>query len=266
MAATPLPLEAMRSPSHSPAGTRRCSRRTRWSRWSPTASGTDSLAGPVELSVRVGVSGGEVTSLVCAAESRHVIVHLGDGLDRAVAAADRAAPGEVVGGRRRSRPRWSADHPAGDLPAWAAAHPAPGHRLTGRRRVAAARRAPADHDGVPLDPRHRHRGAGGVRGRRHRPGRPDGRRRAAVHGRRQGHPADRGVRRPRRPSRRRRPGGACRRAAARGDRRPVRRRRLHRAGVHRGLRRRDAALRQRAGRLDQPRRPADGGGAHRARR
>ena len=60
------------------------------------ASGTDSLAGPVELSVRVGVSGGEVTSLVCAAESRHVIVHLGDGLDRAVAAADRAAPGEVV--------------------------------------------------------------------------------------------------------------------------------------------------------------------------
>ena len=94
------------------------------------ASGTDSLAGPVELSVRVGVSGGEVTSLVCAAESRHVIVHLGDGLDRAVAAADRAAPGEVTVDRVALGPL-VADHPAGDLPAWAARtlHPVTASRV-----------------------------------------------------------------------------------------------------------------------------------------
>ena len=82
------------------------------------ASGTTSLAGPVELSVRVGVSGGEVTSLVCAAESRHVVVHLGDGLDRAVAAADRAGPGEVMVDSVALGPL-VADCQAGDLPAWA---------------------------------------------------------------------------------------------------------------------------------------------------
>ena len=68
------------------------------------ASGTASLAGPVELSVRVGVAGGDVTSLVCAAESRHVIVHLGDGLDTAVAAAGPGGPGRVVVDSRRSGP------------------------------------------------------------------------------------------------------------------------------------------------------------------
>ena len=94
------------------------------------ASGTDSLAGPVELSVRVGVSGGEVTSLVCAAESRHVIVHLGDGLDRAVAAADRAAAGEVVVDSVALGPLVP-DQPAGDLPAWAARtlHPVTASRV-----------------------------------------------------------------------------------------------------------------------------------------
>ena len=94
------------------------------------ASGTESLAGPVELSVRVGMSGGEVTSLVCAAESRHVIVHLGDGLDRAVAAADRAAPGEVMVDHVALGPL-VADHPAGDLPAWAARtlHPVTASRV-----------------------------------------------------------------------------------------------------------------------------------------
>ena len=164
------------------------------------ASGTDSLAGPVELSVRVGVSGGEVTSLVCAAESRHVIVHLGDGLDRAVAAADRAAPGEVVVDSVALGPL-VADQPAGDLPAWAARTL---HPVTASR-VAAGSPPPDEHRRITTVflsiPATGIRGAGGVRGRRHRPGHTDGRRRAAVHGRRQGDPADRGVRRPRRPSR-----------------------------------------------------------------
>ena len=94
------------------------------------ASGTTSLAGPVELSVRVGVSGGEVMSLVCAAESRHVIVHLGDGLDRAVAAAERAGPGQVMVDSIELGPL-VADPPAGDPPTWAARtlHPVTASRI-----------------------------------------------------------------------------------------------------------------------------------------
>ena len=48
-----------------------------------SVSGTDTLAGPVELSVRVGISSGQVTSMLCEGKSRHVLVHLGAGLDRA---------------------------------------------------------------------------------------------------------------------------------------------------------------------------------------
>jgi class 3 adenylate cyclase/tetratricopeptide (TPR) repeat protein len=60
------------------------------------AVGAQSLIGPVDISVRIGVAGGRVTSLVCATRSRHVVVHLGPGLDAAVAAQERATSGAVV--------------------------------------------------------------------------------------------------------------------------------------------------------------------------
>ena len=54
------------------------------------ARGTPTLAGPVELRVRIGIGGGSVTSEVYAAPTRHVLAHVGPGLDAAVRAQQSA--------------------------------------------------------------------------------------------------------------------------------------------------------------------------------
>lgn len=46
-----------------------------------------------------------MTSLVCPARGRHVLAHIGPGLDAAVAAQTRATPGTVVCGRVSRSPR-----------------------------------------------------------------------------------------------------------------------------------------------------------------
>src|SRR5262245_14610275 len=60
------------------------------------ARGTPTLAGPVELSVRIGVGGGSVTSEVFAASTRNVLAHVGPGLDAAVQAQQTAPPNGVT--------------------------------------------------------------------------------------------------------------------------------------------------------------------------
>ena len=60
------------------------------------ARGTPTLAGPVELSVRIGVGGGSVTSEVFAASTRYVLAHVGPGLDAAVQAQQTAPPNGVT--------------------------------------------------------------------------------------------------------------------------------------------------------------------------
>lgn len=59
-------------------------------------NGRSSLIGPIDLSVKVGIAAGRVTSTVCSRDGRDAIVHLGPGLDRAVAAEGRALPGTLV--------------------------------------------------------------------------------------------------------------------------------------------------------------------------
>ncbi len=80
---------------------------------------------PAEITVRVGISGGRVTSLVVPGESRHVIVHLGPGLDRAVAAAGRSEPGglevareQLTRSRSSSRARFRRGRRACFIPCW----------------------------------------------------------------------------------------------------------------------------------------------------
>ena len=90
-----------------------------------------------------GISGGSVTSFVCACASRHVVVHLGDGLDRAVAAADRAGRGEVVVDEAELGVL-TADT-IGELPAWA---PRVLHPVTAAR-VAAGSGHPMNTGGSP---------------------------------------------------------------------------------------------------------------------
>lgn len=58
-------------------------------------NGRPSLIGPIDLSVKVGISAGRVTSMICARDGRDSIVHLGPGLDRAVATESRAVPGTM---------------------------------------------------------------------------------------------------------------------------------------------------------------------------
>jgi tetratricopeptide (TPR) repeat protein len=61
-----------------------------------SAAGEPTLAGPIDISVRVGLAGGRITSLVCPARARHVLAHLGPGLDAAVSAQVRALPNTVA--------------------------------------------------------------------------------------------------------------------------------------------------------------------------
>ncbi len=99
-------------------------------------AGAPTPSGPAELSVRIGISAGRVTSLVCPARRRHVVVHLGRGLDAAVAAQGRAAVNAVVvervhdlvlGADRIDR--------VSSLPAWAprTLHPVNALRVAGGR-------------------------------------------------------------------------------------------------------------------------------------
>jgi len=59
-------------------------------------NGTETLIGPLALSVKVGISSGSVTSLVSSSGERSTVVHLGAGLDAAVAAEEEATPGTIV--------------------------------------------------------------------------------------------------------------------------------------------------------------------------
>ena len=60
------------------------------------ARGMPTMDGPLDVAVRVGISAGRVTSLVCPARDRHVLAHIGPGLDAAVIAQEQAAPGGIV--------------------------------------------------------------------------------------------------------------------------------------------------------------------------
>lgn len=60
------------------------------------ARGMPTRDGPLDVAVRVGISAGRVTSLVCPARDRHVLAHIGPGLDAAVRAQEQAAPGDIV--------------------------------------------------------------------------------------------------------------------------------------------------------------------------
>jgi class 3 adenylate cyclase/tetratricopeptide (TPR) repeat protein len=83
------------------------------------AAGMQSLIGPVDISVRIGVSGGRVTTLVCPSRSRRVVVHLGPGLDAAVAAQQQAASGAVVVNRAADGTPLDALELGDVLPPWA---------------------------------------------------------------------------------------------------------------------------------------------------
>jgi class 3 adenylate cyclase/tetratricopeptide (TPR) repeat protein len=112
-----------------------------WDRAQRCADGVIALvaSGPAEITVRVGISGGRVTSLVAPGQSRHVMVHLGPGLDRAVAAAGRAERGEAEVARQRLGE--SAPLDPGPMPEWA---PRVLHPVLASR-VARAAPAPDEH-------------------------------------------------------------------------------------------------------------------------
>ena len=83
------------------------------------AAGAQSLIGPVDISVRIGVASGRVTSLVCPSRSRHAVVHLGPGLDVAVAAQEQAPSGAVVVDATREGTPIDVLELDGVLPPWA---------------------------------------------------------------------------------------------------------------------------------------------------
>ena len=78
------------------------------------------LEGPLDVKVRTGIGGGLVTSLVCPARGRHVLAHIGPGLDAAVAAQARATPGTVACDESAALLASGVDVAAtAPLPAWA---------------------------------------------------------------------------------------------------------------------------------------------------
>ncbi len=74
--------------------------------------------GPLDVAVRVGISAGRVTSLVCPARDRHVLAHIGPGLDAAVIVQEQAAPGGIVVDAAVAEAEIDALDAEG-LPAWA---------------------------------------------------------------------------------------------------------------------------------------------------
>ncbi|MDQ6696662.1 MAG: AAA family ATPase [Actinomycetota bacterium] len=59
-------------------------------------NGQETIIGSLELSVKVGVAAGRVTTMLSSRADRDIVVHLGPGLDRAVAAEQEATPGSLV--------------------------------------------------------------------------------------------------------------------------------------------------------------------------
>ena len=104
-----------------------------------SASGASTLAGPLDLTVRAGISGGRISSFVRPATTRHVLVHLGPGLDRAVGAAERA-PMNQVAVDELELPGTGLEQYS-ELPGWA---PRLFHPLTASR-IADAAEPPAEH-------------------------------------------------------------------------------------------------------------------------
>jgi class 3 adenylate cyclase/Flp pilus assembly protein TadD len=103
------------------------------------ARGTPTLAGPLELAVRIGIGGGSVTSDVYTARARHVLAHIGPGLDAAERAQQRApANGSAV---EDARLELTPPAPGEQEPAWAerTLHP-----VTAQR-VAAGGEPPDEH-------------------------------------------------------------------------------------------------------------------------
>ena len=102
--------------------------------------GRPTLEGPLQLSIRVGISAGRLTSLVAPARSRHVVVHLGAGLTAAVAAQGRADVGSVV--IERPTEIDPVPRPSGwRVPSWA---PSTLHPVTASR-VGAGGQPPDEH-------------------------------------------------------------------------------------------------------------------------
>jgi adenylate cyclase len=103
-------------------------------------TGTQTLAGPVELSVRIGISAGRVSTLLCLGGQRDVLVQLGPGLDRAAESsglADRNAVHVMP-----IEDRVTATRELGPaVPVWA---PRLFHPLTSSR-IAAAAEPPDEH-------------------------------------------------------------------------------------------------------------------------
>ncbi len=114
-----------------------------------TVTGTQTLAGPVELTVRIGISAGRVATLLCPGGHRDVLVQLGPGLDRAAESsglADRNAVHVMpVEYRAAAAPALGAapatPTPGSAVPVWASRlfHP-----LTSSR-IAAAAEPPDEH-------------------------------------------------------------------------------------------------------------------------
>jgi class 3 adenylate cyclase/tetratricopeptide (TPR) repeat protein len=97
-----------------------------------SAAGQPTLAGPIDVSVRVGLAGGRITSLVCPARTRHVVAHVGPGLDAAVAAQARALPDTVARDPSSELPATPIDAaPEAPSPAWASRtlHPVTASRV-----------------------------------------------------------------------------------------------------------------------------------------
>ena len=108
-----------------------------------SVAGEPTLAGPIDLSVRVGLAGGRITSLVCQARTRHVVAHVGPGLDAAVAAQARALPDTVARDASSELHATPIDIPPdARLPVWAphTLHPVTASRV---------------HAGTPLPDEHR---------------------------------------------------------------------------------------------------------------
>lgn len=81
---------------------------------SNTTAGTMTLAGSVDISVRIGIARGELTTLMGHSTHRSVPIHLGAGLDLAVATAESEAPrGQVV--LHPAVARWNATDANGGL-------------------------------------------------------------------------------------------------------------------------------------------------------
>ena len=100
-----------------------------------SAVGQPTRTGPIDVSVRVGLGGGRITSLVCPARTRYLVAHLGPGLDAAVAAQARAVPDTVTCDQSSQLYATPVDVASdAPLPAWAARtlHPVTASRVLAR--------------------------------------------------------------------------------------------------------------------------------------